>query len=214
MTRPRKKILIMADDHAYIREALERIVAGLHGCTTLYSAQQPAALFSITQRRQAEADELTVVDIVLPDPQEQLVIEEDHETPLMMVSAQEHGVTASWFVAMKTDQPTEQTGSRMEAAMGQRAAVMELVESLRNAVRYEGREVKLPEQGRATAQDLTALGLTLRQAEVLVLLAEGFANKEIARQLNVSEWTVRHHVSSILERLEVSNRVRAATIAR
>ncbi len=117
-------------------------------------------------------------------------------------------------MAIKNDQRPEQTGSRIEAALDQRAAVMELVESLSRAERRAGPNIELPAQGMPSMEDLASLGLTLRQAEVLLLLADGLANKEIARKLNVSEWTVRHHVSSILERLEVTNRVRAATIAR
>ncbi|MGV9712753.1 ATP-binding protein [Gordonia sp. NPDC003424] len=49
-------------------------------------------------------------------------------------------------------------------------------------------------------------GLTKRQVEVLVLMAEGLTNAELADRLFLSEKTVDHHVSAILTRLEVSNR--------
>lgn len=56
--------------------------------------------------------------------------------------------------------------------------------------------------------------LTARQREVLWLLAEGKSNKVIARQLDMSENTVRNHVAAILDRLDVDNRLEAATAAR
>src|SRR5215471_15104673 len=56
--------------------------------------------------------------------------------------------------------------------------------------------------------------LTLRQKKVLRLLAEGLSNKHIARELQISEITVKAHVSLILKKLGVANRVQAAMEAR
>jgi len=52
--------------------------------------------------------------------------------------------------------------------------------------------------------------LTPREREVLRLLAEGLANKEIARELSIGEKTVKTHVSSILSKLGVLSRTQAA----
>lgn len=57
-------------------------------------------------------------------------------------------------------------------------------------------------------------GLTDRQADVLVLLAAGLTNAEIAAQLVLSVRTVDHHVSAILTKLGVSTRREAAARAR
>jgi DNA-binding NarL/FixJ family response regulator len=54
------------------------------------------------------------------------------------------------------------------------------------------------------------LGLTDRQTEVLALLMEGKPNKLICRELNVSEGTVKTHVSAILRALNVSNRAQVS----
>lgn len=55
--------------------------------------------------------------------------------------------------------------------------------------------------------------LTERERAVLALLVEGFANKEIADRLSISEKTVKTHVSNILQKLGVADRTQAAVLA-
>lgn len=55
--------------------------------------------------------------------------------------------------------------------------------------------------------------LTAREIEVLKLIAEGMINKEIAKQLYISEKTVKNHVSNIFRKLNVSDRTQAAIYA-
>jgi two-component system, NarL family, response regulator LiaR len=55
--------------------------------------------------------------------------------------------------------------------------------------------------------------LTPREREVLRLVVEGFANKQIARRLLITEKTVKTHVSSILQKLGVADRTAAAVLA-
>ncbi|UQA34972.1 response regulator transcription factor [Streptomyces sp. HNA39] len=64
--------------------------------------------------------------------------------------------------------------------------------------------------GRATA---AAESLTTREREVLVLLAEGLSNTEIGKRLYIGTTTVKDHVSVLLGKLGVANRVQAAVRA-
>jgi DNA-binding NarL/FixJ family response regulator len=66
------------------------------------------------------------------------------------------------------------------------------------------REVKLPH---------TPEKLTERETEVLRLVAQGKANKEIAHQLSIGETTVKSHVGAILSKLSVMSRTQAALYA-
>jgi DNA-binding NarL/FixJ family response regulator len=66
-----------------------------------------------------------------------------------------------------------------------------------------------PRPGAAAALD----ELTPREVEVLRLLARGFSNAEIARELVVSEATVKTHVARVLMKLDVRDRVQAVIVA-
>ncbi len=63
------------------------------------------------------------------------------------------------------------------------------------------------------AERMTRSELTARELEVLHMLARGLTNKEIGAALDISGNTVRNHVNSIIEKLEVSDRTEAATSA-
>ena len=61
----------------------------------------------------------------------------------------------------------------------------------------------------------TALAsLTGREEQILRLVANGLSNKEVGRELDLQEKTVKHHMTSILQKLHARNRVEAAVIAR
>ena len=59
-------------------------------------------------------------------------------------------------------------------------------------------------------QVMSACGLTLRQAEVALLIAEGRSNPEIAGRLGISRFTARNHAEQILARLKVESRWQVA----
>jgi DNA-binding NarL/FixJ family response regulator len=58
-----------------------------------------------------------------------------------------------------------------------------------------------------------AAGLTARQLEVLALLADGLTNTDIAARLTLSPKTVEHHVSAVLDKLQVATRGQAIAAA-
>jgi DNA-binding NarL/FixJ family response regulator len=56
------------------------------------------------------------------------------------------------------------------------------------------------------------LGLSVREAEILTLIAEGLSNKEIAGRLHLSDGTVRNYVSEMLVKLDVRDRTQLAIL--
>ena len=69
-------------------------------------------------------------------------------------------------------------------------------------------------QGRGSREVPEAEALAPREAEILRLVATGRSNKEIARELDLQEKTVKHYMTNILQKLQVRNRVEAALKAR
>jgi DNA-binding NarL/FixJ family response regulator len=65
----------------------------------------------------------------------------------------------------------------------------------------------------ATSRPLNALGLSVRELEVLALVAAGRTNGQIAKELFISPKTASVHVTHILDKLGVSSRIEAAMIA-
>ena len=63
------------------------------------------------------------------------------------------------------------------------------------------------------AEETAEIELTHRECEVLTLLAKGMSNKEIGKQLHRSQYTVRHHVSHLMQKLNAANRAEVAAIA-
>ena len=93
---------------------------------------------------------------------------------------------------------------RRLAAGEQLLSQQEVIEALRFLVRE--REVHREAQ-------IVSDSLTPREREVLQALAEGWSDKEIARQLHVGVGTVHSHVTNILSKLEVSSRLQALVFA-
>lgn len=90
-----------------------------------------------------------------------------------------------------------------------------LHDDLLNAVRaVAAGQSYLPEHVLAALQaQVPGPTLSARELEVLELIVKGLANKQIAYVLNIAEHTVKNHVKSILDKLDVEDRTQAATAA-
>ncbi len=70
-----------------------------------------------------------------------------------------------------------------------------------------------PEAAPANPQDQALAGLSPREREILVLIGEGMTNRQIGKQLYLSEKTVKNHISRLLAKLGVERRIQAAVLA-
>jgi DNA-binding NarL/FixJ family response regulator len=86
----------------------------------------------------------------------------------------------------------------------------ELLQTIRAV--HGGRKAMAQEVATQVAEHTGEEGLTLKEIEVLRLIASGNANKEIAAQLSISEETVKSRVKNILDKLGANDRTHAVTI--
>jgi DNA-binding NarL/FixJ family response regulator len=90
-------------------------------------------------------------------------------------------------------------------------SLREMVEAIRTV--HAGKRYVPSNIASRLAERMMRTDLTVRELEILKMLAKGPTNKEIARALGISDNTVRNHVNSIIEKLDVSDRTEAATTA-
>ncbi|HQU15650.1 MAG: two-component system response regulator NarL [Chromatiales bacterium 21-64-14] len=105
---------------------------------------------------------------------------------------------------LKDMDPDELVGALRDIVAGKNVVAHHLTDMLARVV--QGGSV-------ADARMTPFLELTPREREILLLLAEGQSNKMIARNLDISDGTVKLHVKSILRKLGVHSRVEAAVMA-
>ncbi len=72
-----------------------------------------------------------------------------------------------------------------------------------------GELMRFPRIGESTSEDSLIEPLTAREREVLQLMAQGLANKQIALSLGISEHTVKFHLSSLYTKMGISSRTEA-----
>jgi DNA-binding CsgD family transcriptional regulator len=99
---------------------------------------------------------------------------------------------------------------RRAVSMGETAGATAAVQAVVRERRAAG--LPVPPRPRSATRS-NPLQLTRRELEVLGLLAEGLTNRQIARRLYLSERTVAHHVSAVLQKLDQPNRSAAVAVA-
>jgi len=104
-----------------------------------------------------------------------------------------------------------QRAIKMGGCVLQSCTPQELVHGIRRV--GQGLPYMCPATAAVLARGMFAEPLTSRQIQVLRLVVEGRGNKTIARELGLTEGTVKTHVRGILERLRASSRMQAAIIA-
>jgi len=90
-------------------------------------------------------------------------------------------------------------------------SLKEMVEAIRTV--HAGKRYIPRDIAARLAERMMRTDLTPREIEILKLVSKGPTNKQIGHALGISENTVKNHVNSIIEKLEVSDRTEAATTA-
>jgi DNA-binding NarL/FixJ family response regulator len=209
--RPEPLRVVLVDDHPVYRAGLARLLRESGVDVVAEVPNGEAALVVVAET----APDVVVMDLNMPgmtglEATRRLVAQSPATRVLIVsVSAQEADVTdailagASGYILKES--PVEEVVAGIRAAAnGQSLISPRIATVLLQRIRDAARSLDI---------DLAPAQLSARELEVLGLMAEGKSNHEIAEALVISPSTVHNHISSILMKLQVENRVQAAVRA-
>lgn len=201
--------LLIADDHAIVREGLRALIATEPGLELVAEASDGIEAVS---KVHALKPDVILLDMMMPRKDglgaiEEIMKDQPSARILVLTSFAEDDKV---FPAIKA------------GALGyllKDSSPQELLQAIRNV--YQGEASLHPTIARKLMRELnqppslppTTDPLTEREVEVLRLVAQGLSNDDIAEKLVVSERTVRTHVSHILDKLHLANRTQMALYA-
>jgi DNA-binding NarL/FixJ family response regulator len=201
--------LLVADDHEMVRIAMRYALAGLAESIVWLEAENAAQVHA-TLARESGID-LAIVDLSMPgaDGIEWIrALRAAHPMlPLLVISGTEDAALVRSLIACGVAGFIPKSDSS--------AVILQAVRLVLAGGTYAPLRLLAPaaQPTRADHRAPAVLGLTARQQEVLALLARGLPNKLIARELDLSESTVKVHLLAIYRVLAVRNRTEAVVAA-
>lgn len=208
--------VLVADDHSVFRTGLKHVLKSLEDEVDIIEAASfGEAIDAISE---GEPVDLILIDLLMPgmEPFEGLRAMTDRctDVPLVVVSAVENRQDTLRAIDLGAMGYIPKTASGDEFLRLLRLVLDgEIVLPRMLMGRREPSSSSIPQSRGPVARSEQLDGLTKRQREVLALLAQGKPNIEIAKDLGVSEKTVRFYISAILKSLKVANRTQAALLA-
>jgi DNA-binding NarL/FixJ family response regulator len=210
MSKTKEQVIriLLVDDHAVIRTALRMVIQNQAGMTMVGEAGSSAAALDLAARERP--------DIILLD------VDLGGENGLDFIPELLAACPCRVIVLTGVRDPEVHYRAVKLGAMGlvqKERAVDVLIDAIQRVHAGEAwldpsltarvlSEVSTTGKNKKNDPEETKIAsLTDREREVLTLISEGLKNKEIADRLFISEWTVRHHITSIFSKLEVSDRV-------
>src|SRR4051812_31374988 len=197
--------VVIADDHAVVREGLVRLLDATPDIEVLAAARDGEEAVRLAQEHNAQ---VVLMDLSMPNV-------DGVEATRRIVAAGE----GPEVVILTSFSDREQIMRALDAgAIGyllKDAEPSELVEGIRAAARGESPLDPKAARAMLAGRNRPAMPeLTAREREVLSLVAEGLPNKLISRRLDISEKTVKAHLTSVFAAIGVTDRTQAALWAR
>jgi DNA-binding NarL/FixJ family response regulator len=193
--------ILVVDDHSLVREGIATFIANQSDMRLVADASNGRE--AIQQFREHHPD-ITLMDLQMPEM-----------NGLDAIIAIRNEFREARIIVLTTYKGDVQVLRALKA--GARAYLLkgllrkELLETIRAV--HAGEKRIPPEIASQLAEHAGDDALTLREIEVLRLLAGGNANKLIADQLSITEDTVKGHVKNILSKLGANDRTHAVTLA-
>ncbi len=198
-----KSKIILADDHSLVRGGLKELIHKDPDLTVVAEAEDGQKLLDFLHSTKCD---LVVADISMPNMDGLTAIKIIHQKypkikilVLSMLKDYSHfqGVMAHGASGyMVKDDASEELVIAIKAILKGKKYVSPSVTTM-----LVDREVRGLEEGETPSLEI----LTEREKEILVLIAKGLANKNIASKLNLSTRTVEHHRSNLTDKLGIKN---------
>ncbi len=201
----------LVDDHALVRLGLKTLIDDQADMEVVGEADSTSTALQMVERTRPQ---VVLMDIRLPgdsglEATRQLAARYPDSKVVMLTSFADEELVigairagAAGYILKEVGNEEVLHGIRAAAAGG---SVLDAATTARLLARVRAAEHKADEEA--------FRGLSDRELEVLYEVSQGKTNAEIATSLNLSEKTARNYVSSVLEKLQLANRIELATYA-
>jgi DNA-binding NarL/FixJ family response regulator len=202
-----RRRLIIVDDHPLFRAALRQTLAG--GDPSI-DVEEAGDLSGLSAALEADRDcDLVLLDLNMPGGHGisglLLLRAQYPEVPVMIISAvEDHKVIRRTFELGAAGYLPKSVGP---------ADIRKAIDTVLNGELSVPEGINLSGDDEQSAFVRRLATLTPQQIRVLMMLSDGLMNKQIAYELSISEATVKAHVSSILQKLDVDSRTQAVIAA-
>jgi len=199
--------LVVVEDHPVVRVGLERMLGNEEDMQIAGTAENGAEAVELLERVDAD---VVLMDLSMP-------VMDGIEATRRIVAAHDGAVRV---VVLTSFSAREDVMAALDAGASgyllKDAEPQELLAGVRAAAR--GDAPLAPRAARevlsARAEGASRPELSARESEVLQLVARGLPNKRIARELQISEKTVKAHLTQVFQRIGVTDRTQAALWAK
>lgn len=221
--------VIIADDHQLVREGIKRIINMEEDMEVIGECGDGIAIIEMSN---ALHPDVVIMDINMPIengvsateklteyfPQIKVIMLSIHDDETYVMETLRKGASGYLLKDMEAESLIQAIRNVMSGnAYIHPKVTGKLIQQLRKMTyideRSEGRYDGNAKSDGAEFIPSREIPLTKRETEVLRLLAEGKSNKAIGEWLYISEKTVKNHVSSILQKMNVDDRTQAVIIA-
>ncbi len=193
--------VLIADDHAVVRQGLRTFLDLQDDIEVVAEAGDGAEALAAAEQH---TPDVALIDLVMPNVDG---IEAIRGLRERVPTAR--AIVLSSFIDDEKLLPAVRAGAA--GYLLKDVQPQQLVDAIRTV--HAGGALLHPKVASRLLEEMATDPLTPREREVLALIGRGMANKVIARELSLSEKTVKAHVSSILAKLGVTDRTQAALYA-
>lgn len=211
MEGKRELRVLIADDHGIVRDGLRLLLSTLEGIEVVGEAADGMRLQALLQDQRAD---LLLLDLNMPGLNRlQFIHELRQRHPRLKILV----LTANTETA--TVRSVLDAGVHGYLSKGEDTAeLLEAIEALRGGQQYLARSLRMlldstPTRAQSDADLLSAVELTRRERQILILAAQGRSAREIAEQFSISPLTVRKHRENLMRKLDLHSTAELAAYA-